>query len=127
MIGYSLRTGFLASYIYANMRDVRENIMADDANIGGARVKGQFSEGEESEASPMVMAAMGWFRGLVLELEPMPNSDLHELGRFHNQGADNRPISARRNAAEDSMLLADFDAAAHRDRYRQSFRCIVLG
>ena len=25
------------------------------------------------------MAAMGWFRGLVLELAPMPNSDLHEI------------------------------------------------
>ena len=53
--------------------------MADDANIGGAHVKGQFSEGEEPEASPMVMAAVGWFRGLVLGLEPILNSDFHEL------------------------------------------------
>ena len=53
-------------------------MMADDGNLGGLRIKGEFT-GAESETSPKVMAAMGWFRGLVLELEPMPNSDLHEL------------------------------------------------
>ena len=43
-----------------------------------------------------------------------------------NQGTGNRPISARRrNATEDPMLLADFGAAAQRDKYRQSIRCIL--
>ena len=78
MIGFSLRTGLPASFLYARMRDVRMGMMADDGNLGGLRIKGEFT-GAESETSPKVMAAMGWFRGLVLELEPMPNSDLHEL------------------------------------------------
>jgi hypothetical protein len=78
MIGFSLRTGLPSSFLYARMRDVRMGIMADDGNLGGLRIKGEFT-GEESETSPKVMAAMGWFRGLVLELEPMPNSDLHEI------------------------------------------------
>ena len=60
-------------------------MMADDGTLGGLRIKGEFT-GAESETSPKVMAAMGWFRGLVLELGPMPNSDLHQsINNLHKR------------------------------------------
>ena len=76
--GMALRTGFTEHFLYARMRDVREGIMSDDA-IGGARVKGANVNGEVDCDSPAKMACIGWFTGLCRELEPMPNSNLHEI------------------------------------------------
>ena len=53
--------------------------MADDGNLGGSRVKGATISGDLKTDSPAYMACMGWFTGLCRELEPMPNSDLHEI------------------------------------------------
>lgn len=77
--GLSVRTGLTESFLYARMRDVREGVMADDGNLGGSRVKGATISGDLKTDSPAYMACMGWFTGLCRELEPMPNSDLHEI------------------------------------------------
>ena len=60
------------------MVDVRKDIMTDDPNLGGSRQVGTASMDVEGD-SALFMAAFGWFAALCKDVEPMPNSDLHEI------------------------------------------------
>ena len=77
--GFSVFTGFTPSFIYARLKDYADGIVADDANLGGARVKGLVGGGDDSSDSPTAMAAYGWFQGIILEIEPAPNTHIHEI------------------------------------------------
>ena len=83
--GFSVFTGFTPAFIYARLRDYERGIVADDPNLGGARVKGLVGGGDDSSDSPTVMAVHGWFRGKILEIEPAPNSHIHEIDFMENQ------------------------------------------
>ena len=77
--GFSVFTGFTPSFIYARLKDYADGIVADDPNLGGARVKGLVGGGDDSSDSPTAMAAYGWFQGIILEIEPAPNTHIHEI------------------------------------------------
>ena len=83
--GFSVFTGFTPAFIYARIKDYERGIVADDPNLGGARVKGLVGGGDDSSDSPTVMAVHGWFRGKILEIEPAPNSHIHEIDFMENQ------------------------------------------
>ena len=77
--GFSVFTGFTPAFIYARLKDHENGIVADDPNLGGARVKGLVGGGDDSSDSPTVMAVHGWFQGKILEIEPAPNTHIHEI------------------------------------------------
>ena len=79
--GFSVFSGLSTGFIYARRVEVANGIMADDPNLGGVRVKGESGVGGVAidNTTPQQMGAAGWFTGLILEIEPMPNSDKHEL------------------------------------------------
>ena len=82
--GFSVFTGFTPAFIYARLADYADGVVADDPNLGGARVKGLVGGGDDSSDSPTVMAVHGWFQGKILEIEPAPNTHIHEIDFMEN-------------------------------------------